>query len=38
MLGWLVNTIASAIIGLAVGAVVVVVMHFLPFGPGKKSH
>ena len=36
VLGWLVNTIASAIIGLAVGAVVVVVMHFLPFG--KKSH
>ncbi|HYF71556.1 MAG TPA: DUF808 domain-containing protein [Nocardioides sp.] len=34
-LGWLVNTIASAILGLVVGALVVVVMHLLPFG---KKH
>jgi predicted DNA repair protein MutK len=32
-LGWLVNTVCSAIVGLVVGAVVVTVMHFLPFGP-----
>ncbi|KQZ75053.1 DUF808 domain-containing protein [Nocardioides sp. Root151] len=38
-LGWVVNTIASAIMGLLVGAVVVVIMHFLPFGHGaEKSH
>ncbi|TQJ48962.1 DUF808 domain-containing protein [Phycicoccus sp. SLBN-51] len=30
LLGWLVNTLASALIGLVVGAVVVTVMHFLP--------
>jgi uncharacterized protein len=29
---WVVNTIASAVLGLAVGAVAVVVMHLLPFG------
>jgi len=34
-LGWMVNTVASAILGLVVGAVVMVVMHLLPFG--KKS-
>ncbi|WP_067436927.1 DUF808 domain-containing protein [Nocardioides jensenii] len=38
-LGWLVNTIASAVIGLIVGAVVVVIMHFLPFGhAAENSH
>ena len=31
-LGWLVNTTASAILGLVVGALVVLVMHLLPFG------
>lgn len=38
-LGWLVNTIASAIMGLVVGAAVVLIMHFLPFGHGaEKAH
>ncbi|WP_407716899.1 DUF808 family protein [Janibacter hoylei] len=32
VLGWLTNTAASAILGLLVGAVVVAVMHVLPFG------
>ncbi len=36
-LGWLTNTFFSAVVGLVVGAVVVAVMHVLPFGPGKKS-
>jgi predicted DNA repair protein MutK len=31
VLAWLVNTAASAVIGLVVGAVVVAVMHLLPF-------
>jgi predicted DNA repair protein MutK len=31
-LGWLVNTAASAVIGLVVGAVVLAVVHILPFG------
>ncbi len=34
VVGWLTNTALSAVIGLVVGAVVVTVMHFLPFGPG----
>jgi predicted DNA repair protein MutK len=33
--GWLVNTIASAIVGLAVGAVVVAALHVLPL---KRAH
>ena len=37
LLAWLVNTTASAIIGLTWGAVVVAVLHVLPFGPGAKS-
>ncbi len=36
-LGWLVNTIFSAIIGVIVGFVVVGVMHFLPVGHGEKA-
>lgn len=32
LLAWLVNTAASAVVGLAVGAVVVAIMHVLPFG------
>jgi len=36
VLAWLANTAASAIIGLVVGAVVVAVVHVLPFG--KKKH
>lgn len=35
LLGWVVNTVASAAVGLVVGAVVVAVMHVLPFGHGK---
>ena len=37
VLGWLTNTACSAVVGLAVGAVVVAVMHVLPFGHGKKK-
>jgi predicted DNA repair protein MutK len=32
LLAWLVNTGASAVIGLIVGAIVVAIMHLLPFG------
>ena len=32
VLAWVVNTLASAVVGLAVGAVAVVVWHLLPFG------
>jgi uncharacterized protein len=35
VLAWLFSTVCSAIAGLLVGAVVVAVMHVLPFGPGK---
>jgi uncharacterized protein len=35
---WLVNTLASAVIGLVVGAVVVAVMHVLPFGHGARDN
>jgi predicted DNA repair protein MutK len=35
VLAWLVNTFASALIGLIVGAVVVAVMHVLPF---RRTH
>ncbi|HEY0951717.1 DUF808 domain-containing protein [Nocardioides sp.] len=31
-LGWLVNTVASAVLGLVVGGLVLVVVHLLPFG------
>jgi predicted DNA repair protein MutK len=38
-LGWLVNTAASLVIGLVWGALVVAVVHVLPFGRGhSKSH
>jgi predicted DNA repair protein MutK len=37
LLAWLVNTAASAVIGLVVGAIVVAVVHVLPFGK-KDSH
>jgi predicted DNA repair protein MutK len=33
-LAWLVNTAASAVLGLVVGALVVAVVHLLPFGKG----
>ena len=35
VLGWLTNTLGSAIVGLVVGALVVAVMHLVP---GKKGH
>ena len=37
VLGWLVNTGVSAVLGLVVGAIVVAVVHVLPFGR-KKAH
>ena len=37
VLGWLVNTAASAVVGLVVGAAVVAVMHVLPFGHKDKA-
>ena len=37
VLAWLVNTGASAVIGLIVGALVVAIMHVLPFGK-KDAH
>jgi uncharacterized protein len=37
VLAWLVNTAASAVIGLVVGAVVVTVMHLLPFRRHKAE-
>ena len=36
VLAWLVNTAASAVIGLVVGAVIVAVMHVLPLGKKDK--
>jgi uncharacterized protein len=38
VLAWLVNTAASAVIGLVVGAIVVGVVHMLPFGKKKDAH
>ncbi len=38
VLAWLVNTAASAVIGLVVGAVIVAIMHVLPFGRRDKAH
>ncbi|MBU8808137.1 DUF808 domain-containing protein [Mycolicibacterium goodii] len=37
VLAWLVNTGISAVIGLVVGAIVVLVMHLLPFGKKDKK-
>jgi predicted DNA repair protein MutK len=37
LLGWVVNTGASALVGLLVGAVAVTVMQLLPFGHGKPA-
>ena len=37
LLAWLVNTAASAVIGLVVGAVVLAIVHVLPFGK-KDAH
>jgi uncharacterized protein len=36
VLAWLLNTAASAVIGLVVGAVIVAIMHVLPFGRKDK--
>jgi predicted DNA repair protein MutK len=38
VLAWLVNTAASAVIGLSVGGLVVGVLHVLPFGKEKAAH
>jgi predicted DNA repair protein MutK len=38
VLAWLVNTAASAVVGLFVGAVVVAIMHVLPFGRRDENH
>jgi predicted DNA repair protein MutK len=38
VLAWLVNTAASAVIGLVVGAIVVGVVHMLPFSKKKDAH
>ena len=37
VLAWLTNTVASALLGLVVGAAAVVVMHFLPFGDKHEA-
>jgi predicted DNA repair protein MutK len=36
LLAWLTNTAASAVVGFVVGAIVVGIVHILPFG--KKKH
>jgi predicted DNA repair protein MutK len=36
VLGWLINTAASALIGLVIGAIIVAVIHVLPFGKKAK--
>ncbi|MBS44777.1 MAG: ABC transporter [Nocardioides sp.] len=38
VLAWLVNTAASAVVGALVGAVLVLVMHLLPFGGHGGDH
>jgi predicted DNA repair protein MutK len=38
LLAWLVNTAASAVIGLVVGLVVVAIVHVLPFGKKDAKH
>jgi uncharacterized protein len=37
LLAWLVNTAASAVLGLIIGTIVVAVVHILPFGKKKKA-
>lgn len=37
VLAWLINTAASAVIGLVVGAIVVAIVHVLPFGKKHKA-
>jgi predicted DNA repair protein MutK len=38
LLGWLVNTALSAVIGIVVGGIVSMVLSVLPFGPGAKNN
>ncbi len=38
LLGWMVNTTASAIIGVLVGAVAVAVLHLVPRGKARTAH
>ncbi len=38
LLGWLVNTAASALVGFAVGAVIATVVAALPFGKSSEPH
>jgi predicted DNA repair protein MutK len=38
LLAWLLNTAVSAVIGLIVGALVVAIMHVLPFGRSDHQH
>ncbi|WP_058234456.1 DUF808 domain-containing protein [Devriesea agamarum] len=38
LLGWLINTFFSAILGLIWGAIIVAVMHVLPFGKKSGTH
>jgi len=38
LLAWLVNTLASALLGLVVGAVIVTVMHLIPRRRGAAAH
>jgi uncharacterized protein len=38
ILGWLVNTAASAVVGLIVGFAIVMIVSRLPFGKGKDDH
>ncbi len=38
VLAWLVNTLASALLGLVVGAVIVTVMHLIPRRRGAAAH
>ncbi|MCT1429468.1 DUF808 domain-containing protein [Brachybacterium muris] len=37
VLGWLINTFFSFLIGLGIGAIIVALMHVLPFGHGKND-
>jgi uncharacterized protein len=38
LLAWLVNTGASAVVGLVVGAIVLAIVHVLPFGKKSANH
>lgn len=36
-LAWLIETICSMVVGFAIGSVIVLIAHFLPFGHGKSN-